>query len=189
MGVLLTFVACWIAYLRIATTDECFRVNLVKDIVMEHLLLVTMWLLMLERRADTMATTITFFINAMAIYNLGFFGILIIAYFLQARVTTPNSRALFVFYCLYLFPLLFTSQVVFAYYYFGKPFFQRFIFYLDTDISFQASVTVFCLVAQASFYVASLYGKKAVIGVMWDELDREKERAKKSQTNTSLRIR
>lgn len=140
--------------------DMYFRVNLVKDIVFEYLLLTAMWLLMLERRFDALSNTATTLIVLLAVDNLTFYIAAITIYYLYFGFGAAFRHSEFGLFTFIMFPMLYFYHLALTYLYFVRPYMLYLTAHVSVDMPFAIyEIIVMCIFA-AAFYRARAYERK-----------------------------
>lgn len=159
---------CWSILLtsKVPGISKTFRLNLVKNIIYEHLLLTTMWLCLIERRSDGLSNLGTLLVNITAIYNLIYYCMVTTTYyiFVGHSIFTKHMPFNFIIFILLMSLLFFQTYI--TYNYFASPFINYMTAHIGPDLDLPIFIVLFCVITGASTYMALLYEKRAIFNTV-----------------------
>ena len=164
---LLVFVLVQLAVVfRFFGIHEYMR-NTVNNIGHEAALLITMWILLLERRTDDISTFLTAAISVFLIYEMAHFIITIGIYYQHVRPggrsITPSTHPLYHIFLLVFVPGIFIWQVVASYIWFMRPFLVRALADLDSRLTDIVLVVIILFVINTALYISWLFVRKGIL--------------------------
>lgn len=159
-----TIVICWILFaaLKENTLNSSFRINTVKNVIYEHMLITGMWLLLLVRRSDGLYTLPTLIINLMGFYNLSYHYIRILTYCIYVGTISFFKKTVFTMYVITLLPMLYAFQAYITYLYFAKPLIVSATSHISADLSPPIALIFFMMILCMASYMNTVYEMKAM---------------------------
>lgn len=152
-----------------------FRINVVKDVSLEHVVLTSMWLLLVERRTDGIHTFPGVLIQIFMTYNLLFYLMLTVLYYIYTWNFKNRTSIHFTLFMAFVLPAFFFYQVATCYLFFVEPFIVRSTAHINTTITGPMSLIGFALVVDLTVYTILLYARKASWKTMRSEAEKEEQ--------------
>lgn len=156
-----------------------FRINFLRNITHETILMIAMWVILVERRTEGISSVLTVVVNVYNLYNITFHSTLFILFLVYAgREGIMQSEkddvpsVLWVLTVL-IMPLLLGFQVFASYTYFTAPLFMRNA-QIYKDIILPALVAFYLIIVNIAVFMVSLYTKKSSAAIVEQYLSSKK---------------
>ncbi len=161
-------------YLR-RQSHNMFRMNFLRNVTHETLLMIGMWVVLTGRRTEGIASVLTVIVNFYNLYNITFHLVLFITYTIYAgkrdstRDATNGITSLVWSMAVVTLPLMFGFQVFASYTYFTAPLLMRQAQFYE-EIILPSIALIYVVIVSASAYMVMLYMRRAMLTVVQEEL-------------------
>ena len=157
-------VASWVAFMTMNGKHQgaMFRINFTKDLLMEHMLLTSLWLLLLERRGDGLSNVPIFAIAVLITYNLSFYWVVLFTYFIYTGSGIITKHPIFTVFTAFYMPVVYGFHLYIGFVYFANPVLMDITSHIGPDMSMPVYVMILALIINAALYVTAMTERKAM---------------------------
>ena len=162
---------------------HAFRLNFLRNLAHETILMISIWVILVERRSEGVATVLTVLVNIYNLYNITFHSIIFLLFYIYTgkngrksyKSKFPSILWLTIAIAL---PILLGFQAFAAYNYFTAPLLKRSA-QIYTELILPTLIVGIFLIITVAAHVVSIYLNRAILAIV-EIHKREEEEAKKS---------
>jgi hypothetical protein len=138
-----------------------FRLNLIKDALYEHMVLTAAWVTLVPRSSDGVSSLPCVLVNAVTIYNLTYYLLVVLTYFVYSGVRGMMVSAPFTLTVLFVIPILYIAQSWLACVYFVRPYLLTVTASFGTGLATPIIMMGYALIVDSALYTIILYERRA----------------------------
>ena len=169
---------------------HAFRINFLRNLAHETLLMVSLWVILAQRRSEGIATVITVIINIYNLYNITFHCIIFLLFHIYTgkdgrRTYKFNRPSLLWITIVVTFPLLLGFQAFAAYNYFTAPLLTRNA-QIYTQLILPSLIIGIFLLITIAMYMVLVYLDRAILAIV--KIYNKEQEDKKEKVNQTINL-